>query len=99
MRQQRLRQKFQPPRLKPVLDFAEIWFQETSQITFHDPLAATTIFNQDICAFERGWVEVELTSQRANGMTYWSPDASGPHEVALEVDPPAFFEHYFSFFD
>ena len=93
-----VRRRFQHPRLHPVLDFAEIWFQEASQVTFHDPLAATTIFDSDICAFQRGRVEVELASQKVNGLTYWTADPAGPHEVAVGVDPAAFFAHYFSFF-
>ena len=94
-----VRRRFQHPRLLPVLDFAEIWFQEQDKITFHDPLAATTIFAPGICTFQRGWVEIELADQEALGMTRWTPDPGGPHEAALGVNPEAFFKHYFSFFD
>jgi inosine-uridine nucleoside N-ribohydrolase len=90
-----VRQRFQVPLLKPVLDFAEIWFQQAEQITFHDPLAATTIFDESICRFERGRVDVELRSERLLGMTHWTPQADGPHAVALGVDAGRFFEHYF----
>jgi inosine-uridine nucleoside N-ribohydrolase len=99
-----VRQRFQVPLLRPVLDFAEVWFQHVDRITFHDPLAATTIFNDKICTFERGRVDVELKCDRLLGMTHWSgvnKDISaptGPHEVALEVNPQRFFEHYFSRF-
>jgi purine nucleosidase len=99
-----VRQRFQVPLLRPVLDFAEIWFQHVDRITFHDPLAAVTIFNDSICTFERGRVDVELKSDRLIGMTHWSGGKSdlaapsGPHEVALGVNPPRFFEHYFSTF-
>ena len=93
-----VKRRFLHPRLRPVLDFAEIWFQEQDKITFHDPLAATTIFDPGICAFERGQVVVEWDAHKAAGMTFWQPDPAGPHEVALEVDPEAFFKHYFSFF-
>jgi purine nucleosidase len=65
-------------------------------VTFHDPLAATTIFRDDICAFTRGHVDVELLSGRVLAMTHWSPDIHGSHEVALTVDKERFFEHYFS---
>jgi inosine-uridine nucleoside N-ribohydrolase len=83
--------------LKPVLDFAEVWFKERDIITFHDPLAATTMFDDKICSFEKGAVEVELTSERVLGMTYWMPQAAEPkHEVALTVNPDRFFDHYFS---
>jgi purine nucleosidase len=91
-----VRQRFQTPLLRPVLDFAEVWFKQRDRITFHDPLAAVSIF-EDVCTFHRGQVEVELASQRVLGMTHWRPGDSGsPHEVALEVDPARFFDHYFA---
>lgn len=94
-----VRERFQAPLLKPVLDFAEIWFQQRDIITFHDPLAAAVIFDEQICQFEPGLVEVELTSDRLAGLTYWTAQASaGPHEVALQVEAERFFEHYFSVF-
>jgi purine nucleosidase len=99
-----VRQRFQVPLLRPVLDFAEVWFQHVDRITFHDPLAAATIFDDGICTFVRGRVDVELKSDRLLGMTHWSGVSkeitlpSGPHEVALEVNPQRFFEHYFSVF-
>lgn len=93
-----VRQRFQHPLLRPVLDFAEVWFQQVDRITFHDPLAATAIFDDAICTFERGQVEVELASPKLLGMTHWSPDPHGPHEVALAVSAERFFAHYFSFF-
>jgi purine nucleosidase len=89
-----VRQRFQTPRLRPVLDFAEVWFEERDEIIFHDPLAATTLFDDAICTFTRGSVEVELVSDRTAGMTYWKA-GDGAHEVALEVKPERFFEHYF----
>ncbi|MFZ6029494.1 MAG: nucleoside hydrolase [Chloroflexota bacterium] len=93
-----VRRRFQVPLLRPVLDFAEIWFRERPEITFHDPLAAATIFDPEICAFERGCVTVELASPRLPGMTHWAADPDGPHEVALQVDPQRFFEHFFACF-
>jgi inosine-uridine nucleoside N-ribohydrolase len=93
-----VRERFQVPLLRPVLDFAEVWFQDVDSITFYDPLAAATIFDETICGFERGRVEVELVSERLAGLTYWTADAAGQHEVALTVDSQRFFKHYFSFF-
>lgn len=91
-----VRQKFQTPLLRPVLDFAEVWFQNADKITFHDPLAATTIFDDSICAFERGNVEIEVSDEKLLGQTRWQPAADpGRHEVALDVRPERFFEHYF----
>jgi inosine-uridine nucleoside N-ribohydrolase len=78
-------------------DMAEAWLRASDSITFHDPLAAATIFEPQICRFESGAVEVELASEPLRGLTYWSPHAPGArHEVAVQADPAKFFEHYFS---
>ena len=96
-----VRKRFTAPLLKPVLDFAEVWFKDVKQITFHDPLAATVIFDETLVRFERGTVEVELASEKLKGFTLWTPgkpESPGRHEVPFEVDAQRFFEHYFSFF-
>jgi inosine-uridine nucleoside N-ribohydrolase len=91
-----VRQKFQTPLLRPVLDFAEVWFQNADKITFHDPLAATTIFDDSICTFERGNVDIEVSDEKLLGQTRWQPGAQPVrHEVALDVSDKRFFEHYF----
>lgn len=91
--------------LRPVADFAEAWFQIKEEVTFHDPLAGATIFDESICGFERGRVEVERRSESLAGLTRWTPadtadgiSSDAPHEVALRVRPDAFFDHFFSFF-
>jgi inosine-uridine nucleoside N-ribohydrolase len=94
-----VRERFRADLLRPVLDFAEVWFQTADHVMFHDPLAAATIFDDAICAFESGTVEVELASEKLKGMTHWTP--GGPdarHAVALDVDAGRFFDHYFSVF-
>jgi len=93
-----VRNLFQHARLHSVLDFAEVWFQERDSIVFHDPLAVTTLFDHQICEFERGDVDVELASERLAGLTHWQPRPDGRHEVATRVDPSRFFENYFSVF-
>lgn len=94
-----INEKFTDPILSVVLDFAQEWFSHTSDLTFHDPLAAATIFHDDICVFENGSIEVELGSSRFKGMTYWnSGSADKHHEVALSVNSQVFFDHYFSVF-
>ena len=91
--------RFQSPLLKPVLDFAKVWFHHTDRIVFHDPLAAATIFDDEICQFTPGKVTVELASKQLLGLTHWQPDATdGQHQVALKVDSQRFFDHYFSVF-
>jgi len=87
----------QAPLLQVVRDFAGEWDHDT--ITFHDPLAAATIFDDGICRFERGTVDVGLASRRALGPTHFRRRATeGRHEVAMAVDVERFFEHYFSVF-
>ncbi len=93
-----VRNRFQNGLLRTVLDFAEVWFTERPSITFHDPLAAVSIFDSQVCEFERGQVDVELNSSRVTGMTAWTPKPDGKHEVALYVKPDQFFAHYFSCF-
>ncbi len=94
-----VRARFAHKLLRPVLDFAEVWFKSADKITFHDPLAAATIFDPRICKFQRGAVTVELDNPDQRGRTLWQPGApKGRHAVAVEVDPQRFFRHYFSVF-
>ena len=98
MNAKQVREKLHSDLHQPVLDFAEVWFRQRDIITFHDPLAATTVFDDQICVFKKGTVEVELTSESLKGMTLWRSGGSEKHEVALEVDSRRFFEQYFSVF-
>jgi len=90
--------RFQAGILKPVVDFAGVWFDDLhrDKLVFHDPLAAATIFDGGVCGFTRGNVSVELSPEELCGLTRWEPDAqSGRHEVAVSVDVGRFMEHYF----
>jgi inosine-uridine nucleoside N-ribohydrolase len=92
-----VRQRFQVPLLRPVLDFAESWFQRQTSITFHDPLAAATLFDEHICTTEHGTVQVELADEKSLGKTVWMPGGpEQPHQVAFDVDVDRFFKHYFA---
>lgn len=93
-----VRRAFQVPLLQPVLDFAEVWFQQRETITFHDPLAATTLFDPEMCGFSRGQVGIELGDAENLGKTMWQAMPDGAHEVATQVDPGRFFDHFFSYF-
>lgn len=90
-----VRQRFQTPLLRPVLDMAEVWFQARPEVTFHDPLAAVSIFDEEVCTYERGQVEVELASRQLPGMTYFNRSDAGAHEVAMAVNTERFFQEYF----
>ncbi|MDE2816982.1 MAG: nucleoside hydrolase [Chloroflexota bacterium] len=94
-----VRARFQAPLLRPVAAFAEVFFEHRDEITFHDPLAAATIFDDSICTFSRGNVHVELESPRLAGYMHWQVNGGkGSHQVADTVDPDRFFAHYFSVF-
>ena len=100
MDREQVESEFHAELLRPVLDFAGIHFEDTDGITFHDPLAAMTLFDDGVCAFERGTVEVELLSERVRGMTHWTPGGrKARHEVAVDVDVERFFERFFSVFE
>lgn len=85
--------------LDVVRDMAEVWFSKgPAEITFHDPLAAVSLFHPDLCRYRTGNVEVELASKRYAGMTTFTADDAGRHRVATEVDSSRFFERYFGVF-
>ena len=90
-----VRKRFTAPLLRPVLDMAEIWFAKFyPSITFHDPLAAATIFAPDLCAYQRGIVSVDTAVMP--GRTSWQPGGpNAPHQVAVTVDTERYFRHFF----
>ncbi|GHO47976.1 nucleoside hydrolase [Ktedonospora formicarum] len=93
------RQHCDTPLLRPVLDFAEVWFQQSETVTFHDPLAAATIFDRSLCSFSYGNVSVEIKDEAKSGQTYWQPGGiQTRHEVALAVNVEGFLKHYFGVF-
>lgn len=90
------RKKMQGGPLNVVADMAEIWFKSRQHITFHDPLAAVSLFERDICQYQEGKVDVELLSNRVKGMTHWNPNSEEkPHRIAIDVDANRFFQNYF----
>jgi inosine-uridine nucleoside N-ribohydrolase len=91
-----VREQYTAPLLRPVLDMAEIWFAGFHPfITYHDPLAAATIFEPDLCSYRQGTVTVDNTDKP--GKTTWQPGkADAPHLVAMEVDVERYFEHFFN---
>ena len=91
-----VRQKFSAPLLRPVMDMAEIWFgQFYPFITFHDPLAAATIFEPDLCTYQQGTVKLDTVD--VPGKTIWQPGGSeSPHQVAMMVDVDRYFDHFFN---
>lgn len=87
---------FHHPLLLPVLDIAREWFKDEERVTYHDPLAAVSLFHPEVCRFERGRIRVETESKLLSGFTYWRSQENGPHSVAMDVDEDAFFKHLFA---
>lgn len=85
------------PLLRPVYEFSKIWFEKRNILHFHDPLAAATLFNDQICSFEKGSITVDLTTDGHLGVTRWN-QGDGPHQIASTVQSNHFFEEYFSVF-
>jgi purine nucleosidase len=94
MSPEEFRSTFRSDLFTPIQDFANIWFRDWPGTTFHDPLAAATIFDSAVCGFTRGTVDIELADQQSLGLTRWTDDPAGRHEAAFEVNPEAFFAHY-----
>lgn len=92
-----VRQRFTHPLLAPVRDFASAWFANAPELIFHDPLAAVCIFEEGVCTFEEGAVDV-LVNERP-GLTVWIPGQKGRHEIAFTVDEKRFFEAFFQVFN
>ena len=92
-----VRRRFQVPLLRPVLDFAEVYFRDADEIIFHDPLAAVSIFDDAVCEFVPGTVQIDM--QKELGRTIWTAgEAGSQHQVARTVNIERFFEDYFAVF-
>jgi len=89
------RKRFTANALKPVRDFAEVWFRGRDQITFHDPLAAASIFQPDLCEYRDGTVTVSLAPPTLGWTVFSDRTDDKPHTIACDVDPERFFERYF----
>lgn len=92
------KEKFSADIFKPLQDYAQHWYDYSHTVTFHDPLAAATIFNDKICEFEKGKVTIELNDSDSAGLTKWEKAENGKNEIAATVNKKEFFKEYFSVF-
>jgi len=95
-----VRDRFNHPIFKPVLDFAEVWFEQQDFLFFHDPLAALAVFSPSVCEFHKGLVSVNSDADAGlHGKTIFDPEGEEkPHQVALDIDIDAFFTAFFKVF-
>jgi inosine-uridine nucleoside N-ribohydrolase len=99
MKREEFYEKFKKYKLlRVVSDFSKSWFESSQKVTFHDPLAAVSIFNKDICKYEKGFVQIELEKSKMQGLTRWINNPDGKHKIAISVNADKFFEKYFKVF-
>lgn len=80
----------------PIIDMGAAWFQQSHVVTFHDPLAAATIFEPEICRYQSGHVAIETANPALYGFTAWKAGQDARHTIATEVDATKFFDLYFA---
>jgi purine nucleosidase len=98
MESKEFKEKFSAEIFNPLQDYAQHWYDYSHTVTFHDPLAAATIFNEKICVYEKGNVSIELNDPDTDGLTKWETNQNGRHEIATNVNKEEFFKEYFSVF-
>ncbi len=93
MTQREVRSRFVMEPLRTVASLATKWFEHVDEITFHDPLAAASLFRPDLLAYRQGTV----SANPLTGETHLV-EGSGSDWVATAVDVPRFFDEFFSVF-
>src|SRR5579862_304564 len=83
--------QFKGPLLSLVMKMAGAWFEHSTKIVFHDPLAAACVFEPALCGYKTGSVAVKA----ADGRTDFT-EGEGTDQVALTVDSERFFNHFFA---
>lgn len=87
--------------LKCVSDLSEKWIN-TNIPVFYDCLPAVSIFNDDICSYKKGKIEIDFSNDDASplyGSTAFIEDPSGNIELCISVDKDKFFAEYFNLLD
>jgi len=92
-------EKFKGDAFMPVNDFMFAGKNKPGFVTFHDPLAGAVIFDETLCGFKKGTIEVDIESSRLKGLLYFNEAPDGKNEIALRVDGDKFFKHFFEVID
>jgi purine nucleosidase len=71
------------------------WFQGKDIVTLHDPLAAISIFHQNVCDWTNAKIDVEITDAARLGRTVLCKPQADNIKIAANVDPSMFFNKYF----
>ena len=95
MDREEVKARYTSPLLRAVYDFSGCESGERMSITYHDPLAAVSLFRSEVMTYRAGEVSVELHGERVMGRTYFEASEGGNDEVAEAVDAEAFYGEYF----
>lgn len=79
--------------LEPVVAYARKFLERTNDMYFHDPLVAAYLFEENVCSFKRGSVDIGIGTDW--GRSYFTENANGSVLVADGVSPDRFFRHYY----
>ncbi len=90
-----VRARFVTKPLNVAREMAEVWFRNSKNMAFHDPLAAALLFEPGLCSYASGRITVPL-EQTPAGQTQFQAREAGPHRVTKTVDVPQFFDHFFT---
>lgn len=99
MKCQQSREEFEASWSGPIRNMAQVWFDKgnPTTVTYHDPLACVAMVHRDLCSYETGKIHVAANDQDVNvmGLTQWTANAAGQHQVATQVDSNRFFKEFF----
>jgi purine nucleosidase len=84
----------QAPILKPVVDLSVAHFARYPQVYLHDPLAAATIFDPDICGYRHGTVIISGPTEPDAGRSVLNASSNTHHTVTESVDRARFLHHF-----
>ena len=95
MSKEKLETTFTTPLLKCVIDFGSFWLEDHIA-TFHDPLVATCVFNENICEYKRGFVKIDLKTknEKQYAMTTFEKTNKGNCLLATNINKKEFFREY-----
>ena len=93
-----VKQWFSKPKYQLLREFCG----KGNRLGMHDPLAASIIFDENLCEYKRGKVSIRLkqydvvndkASEKVTGYTTFAPNDNGPHEIVASVQKEKFHEH------
>mgnify|MGYP006294805349 CR=1 FL=1 len=96
--QSMVKQWFSKPKYQPLREFCG----KGNRLGMHDPLAAAIIFNENLCEYKRGHVNIRLKqydvvkdkeAEEVTGYTTFTPDDNGPHKIVTNTRKEKFHAH------